>query len=273
MENNKRNTKDIKVFYKGLDYGVLFSNRNSLFLFKKTERVAAALYLISESFPVREPLRWSIRTGAGDIIKDLLTTVDQPSVESSNKLKDIKKKMFELSSYVSVANISGLVSNMNSSILLQEMDNLTTALDFEIKRHPSVDDSIAIDFFETDIKDIKKTHKGQKEDETKTVTGVYKNFSNSESGSRGVDSTMSFIKQTKQGSSSEKEIANKSFSNRKADILDILKSDGKVSIKDISDKIAGCSEKTIQRDLIQLINEGLVIKEGERRWSKYFLKN
>jgi len=42
------------------------------------------------------------------------------------------------------------------------------------------------------------------------------------------------------------------------------------SIKDISRAVKGCSEKTIQRDLAMLIEQGLIEKRGERRWSIYY---
>lgn len=60
-------------------------------------------------------------------------------------------------------------------------------------------------------------------------------------------------------------------SGRRDAIVSILRARGTVSIKDISDSITDCSEKTIQRELMSLIEEGLVVREGERRWSKYSL--
>jgi hypothetical protein len=48
----------------------------------------------------------------------------------------------------------------------------------------------------------------------------------------------------------------------------VLKSTG-VSIKDISNVVRDCSEKTIQRELAGLIQRGLIKKVGERRWSLY----
>jgi hypothetical protein len=52
-------------------------------------------------------------------------------------------------------------------------------------------------------------------------------------------------------------------------ILDLVRKNKRLSIKDISKVIKDCSEKTIQRELSALISQGLVRKEGERRWSVY----
>lgn len=61
----------------------------------------------------------------------------------------------------------------------------------------------------------------------------------------------------------------KGHSERRDAILKVVTDSGKVSIKDISKVIRDCSEKTIQRELSELMHSGLVRKEGERRWSMY----
>lgn len=58
---------------------------------------------------------------------------------------------------------------------------------------------------------------------------------------------------------------------RKDRIRTILEEKGQVSIKDISDIITDVSEKSIQRDLNELIENGAVVRIGERRWSTYKL--
>ncbi len=57
---------------------------------------------------------------------------------------------------------------------------------------------------------------------------------------------------------------------RTSEILAFIRKQKQVSIKDIAKVIRGVSEKTIQRELQELIRDGLVRKEGERRWSQYF---
>jgi len=60
--------------------------------------------------------------------------------------------------------------------------------------------------------------------------------------------------------------------SRRDRILAIIREKGHASIKDVSSVIVDCSEKTIQRELMTLISEGQIIKEGERRWSRYSIK-
>lgn len=58
---------------------------------------------------------------------------------------------------------------------------------------------------------------------------------------------------------------------RRERIKTILGAKGGATIKDIAEIISDCSEKTIQRELNSMIEDNLVQRQGERRWSKYFL--
>ena len=48
------------------------------------------------------------------------------------------------------------------------------------------------------------------------------------------------------------------------------------SIKDIMSALKNSGEvwgeKTLQRELVSMVNDGVLKKTGEKRWSKYFLK-
>jgi predicted HTH transcriptional regulator len=59
------------------------------------------------------------------------------------------------------------------------------------------------------------------------------------------------------------------LSDRGERIKTVLEAKPQATIKDIAEVITDVSEKTIQRELNSLIEKGQVIREGERRWSKY----
>ena len=59
--------------------------------------------------------------------------------------------------------------------------------------------------------------------------------------------------------------------NRQDIIIDLLKKNSNLTIKDFVKVIKNCSEKTIQRELISLVKKGVIKKQGERRWSTYSL--
>ncbi len=71
---------------------------------------------------------------------------------------------------------------------------------------------------------------------------------------------------TSQGHAAHTEAADK----RAAAIVAFVRKHAGSSIKNISRVIKDCSEKTIQRELALLIEQGLVEKRGERRWSVYY---
>jgi hypothetical protein len=59
------------------------------------------------------------------------------------------------------------------------------------------------------------------------------------------------------------------LTDRAERIKTVLEAKPQATIKDISEVITDVSEKTIQRELNSLIEKGQVLREGERRWSKY----
>lgn len=71
---------------------------------------------------------------------------------------------------------------------------------------------------------------------------------------------------------SKKEPKNKERKNtRREQILSLFTHGVEVSINDISKKIIGCSVKTIQRELNELVLENKIERIGDKRWSKYIL--
>lgn len=57
--------------------------------------------------------------------------------------------------------------------------------------------------------------------------------------------------------------------DRRNNILKLIKQQGPTSVKDIAKSVPGVSSKTVQRELAELVRAGLLKKEGERRWSRY----
>ncbi len=59
------------------------------------------------------------------------------------------------------------------------------------------------------------------------------------------------------------------MTDRAERIKTVLEAKPQASVKDIAEVITDVSEKTIQRELNSLIEKGQVVREGERRWSRY----
>ncbi len=61
--------------------------------------------------------------------------------------------------------------------------------------------------------------------------------------------------------------------DRRKIILALIKQKPSLTVKDIAKSIPNVSEKTIQRELLAMVAEGILSKRGERRWSTYSLRD
>ena len=52
-------------------------------------------------------------------------------------------------------------------------------------------------------------------------------------------------------------------------IIAVLRKQASATIKDFSAVATECSEKTIQRLLIEMVQRGVLKRSGSRRWSRY----
>jgi DeoR/GlpR family transcriptional regulator of sugar metabolism len=60
--------------------------------------------------------------------------------------------------------------------------------------------------------------------------------------------------------------------DRRKVILDLVKDKHRVTVKDVQLVVTGVSSKTLQRELLGMVADGVLRKEGERRWSVYLLR-
>lgn len=70
----------------------------------------------------------------------------------------------------------------------------------------------------------------------------------------------------------KKDISISKKKDRRAIILSMLQKKDSITVKDVSLEIKDCSEKTLQRELLSLVAQGILTKHGERRWSAYSLR-
>jgi hypothetical protein len=222
-------------------------NVNNGVFFNRLEKLNIAIYLITDFMSDREPLKFSLRQKSIDCLS--FSFLEKKSVSEINNL------FSEIISLLKTALVSKLVSEMNFNIINNEYSNVLKSLNENNFNNKIIFDE---DFF------------GASKIENKEI--IYK----------GQNNLKDIIKDTKVISKTEKVIKdiikdkknikdNKDKTERQQLIIDFIKKEKQVSIKDISEKIKNCSEKTLQRELINLVNKNVLKKEGERRWSKYSL--
>lgn len=202
-------------------------------VFKKTERIIAGLYLVTGLLKDKEPIKWKIREHSMSLLSSVLTLNDNQAFEKDTVARSMFSDLFEIISAINLAHISGLLSDMNHQIMHGELEKLITLL-----------------------KDNMVTNK-----EKEGYVLSEKFFSNT--ASKPVSSDIRV---------KDNLVEKGKKVDRKTAILEVLKNRSNLTVKDVAQVVTGCSEKTIQRELIELVEKGVVKREGERRWSRYSLR-
>lgn len=244
---------------------------------KKIEKIAQAIYLVSNHLKDSEPLKWELRKesiGFLSCIRSLSEDGSDAVIPADLVIDALSTSGRDLTSLISLAVISGLISRTNGTIISNEIGSLLSSFREVVSESTAKAGFIlSEDFFAADPELQErlalKINKGQSlpflSDKNKTTT-VGKRLA--EKTSHNVHASQNDINQGKNELGSVKDKKD----NRQNQILSLLKNRSNLTIKDFVGVISDCSEKTIQRELIELVDKGIVKKEGERRWSTYSLK-
>ncbi len=225
-----------------------------IYIFKKTEKITAGIYLVSGLLKDDEPLKWELRDRGMDLISSSFTASSNVPGDKSAVIQSLFTAALETLSLLNVAKISNLISEMNHALLVREIDQVIALMRDRLAQNAeSAGYVLSENFFKTP--------------------------SLFASGFRAATKTGDSALRPEQAKNSPEQAIHKGHSNqsdkksqRQESIVGILKSQSNLTIKDFSRIIKGCSEKTIQRELLELVSKGVIKKEGERRWSRYSLK-
>jgi hypothetical protein len=225
-----------------------------VFLSKKLERITSALYLVTNSLPVEEPLRHSIREKSLQLLSATFSLAEQAAVDAVTLVNSIQATVREVKALLHVARNAHLISEMNYQVLEREFSALLDVTDSKLEPvgHPELNGS----YFQVESLSFLPT--------------VSSRGGNAPSQSGTVSAPPGTIRPRSAPILDGEPVTGIKERRRQA-ILDIIKDRGRVTIKDISRLVQGCSRKTIQRELLSLVEEGVITKEGERRWSTYAL--
>ncbi len=273
-EIQSTNTEPIKGHSFATEQEKSFFHKHSIvsLISKKTEKIATALYMVTDFLPDSEPLKRELRTHALALITGT-RKIAARSAEGHYALADeTVRGMEDTVVLVTLASTIGLISNMNAGILITEIGKAKA----DILRHYSVRPSLVA------------THPGYAnvvltdalfriaEEEPQQITEVPQTPATAYKGqefNKG-QKQVSGLVNTTVARALKKEVAAKKNDiglkiARRNDVLNVIRSKGKVSIKDITTIMKDMGEKTVQRELLALVKEGVLAKEGEKRWSTY----
>jgi DNA-binding transcriptional ArsR family regulator len=234
---------------------------------KKTERLTAALYLVSNPLPGGDPLKCLLRDRGIALMRAVVSFTFSIS-EAMGRDMAIRNAHFIITEVLSCLEIllhSNSISSMNFRILSHEYSVLRELITASLEDVSPVGPEFSGDFFEVSSG---KSDPAENE-RTPFLYGGISGYSSSPIGGGSVVDELAGRRSP--SAKSTPDVAQKSTPERRKIILQIVSDRGVVTIKDIARRMTEYSEKTIQRELSALVREGALIKRGERRWSTYAL--
>jgi hypothetical protein len=205
---------------------------------KKVEKIAQAVYLVSNHLKDNEPLKWELRKESLAFLacaKSIVSDTNNGDVPLELAIDAFALSAHDLISFLTLSFVAGLITQNNTGIIIREVEIILSVL------KKNTDENTAKAGFVLSEEFFKKLDKSQ-------------------------NGNLTIDKPKVEANSREKK------DTRQARIISLLKAKSNLTIKDFSIVIIDCSEKTIQRELTELVSKGIVKKEGERRWSTYSLK-
>ena len=231
----------------------IVSKEDDLFInfYNKCYRLSAAGFIVANLIDEKEELKTKTKTLCLRLVSLSvnLRQIDQEVIKKT--IIDIEKISLELTSLLDIASVSKLISPMNALILKQEFNSFLLEIsDFHKKYNENKNAS---------VKGIFSSQNQLSPYSQNNLNSLKLNVADNEF----IETSNSIEEQNKNGRKHKKKKI------KKNKILNFIKGHIDVSIKDIVPNIKGCSEKTIQREILGLIREGSIKKSGERRWSRY----
>lgn len=250
-QKHKAGHNDDFVLEKSIFNNIFEKDIKRVFIYKKSERLAKALHLVTPAFAESVSLRNRIDAIA-------IGLVDAAVLPPSSARTALSRELLSLSSVLSIARTGGLLSAMNADLIAREAQILLQEVATYEEPRLFLDDA-------------------------PTLSGIAKHAPKQEASfaePRAVSTARKPLTPraapTVPGNKSQVSIKDvhepkDHIKDRREAVLSVIRAKKQVGIKDISTLIRGVSEKTIQRELAALVSDGIVEKHGERRWSVYTL--
>lgn len=266
---NMRHENLVPLSVKTIEKIGLLKKTGNLVLYKKSERICAATFVVSDSI-ASESLRERVRAEALNMFTGVRDAIARRGSVFPGDADRLALSALSLASVLELACRIGEITESNYSLMRQECVRLAESLVETAARVPDVLDPRVLD---SGVRDgelgaaaTPAPRRVRFDVEPPRAPDVpYKGHVKDIK--REEKAVMSF-----KGSARELLASlGGSIEDRESKIIEVVKAKGKVSIKDISEAMPETGEKTIQRALISLVTRGVLKKEGERRWSRYAL--
>ncbi len=249
------------------------SDPHSAYLLKRWHKIATALFTVSSHIKDSDQIKWNIRNRTVDIMSFMYEIVDVRNGHKHTHIAECIKEIEILISEFALAANTGLIGRMNYSIVSEEITKFVKEVtDFRDK--DAVLSPLQKEFMHVDKPPVSSTQTPTLIGDSTLGNNLPNNLGNKSSIGQSKGNDKGHDKGHKD--SAKQNVVkdgsqDRARQERRIIILDLLKKRGNLSIKDFTMAIKGCSVKTIQRELISLVEEGVLYKTGDRRWSTYSL--
>jgi len=249
-------------------------DKNFVFVHQKLEKLGAAIYMITNFFDTEEPMKWSLRKLSAELLRlNIFLQSDIPKSAEENEQR-MKEVILETVSLLDIASFASLISPMNVSIIKKEFHTVLETIQKTGEQKDHISFGMSKDFFATTV--VEYADDTSVQNKSQNVVQFTKDKVQLNKGHEVHDSLYDISRTSEHTKIVEDKL--KSFSpvavkksKRQSVIIALLKRKKEIMVKDVFEVIDDCSEKTIQRELLALVEDGVLKKEGERRWTKYSL--
>ncbi len=300
-KDNKNLTDSQKDIQFNEAISLVLKDSRAVYLYKKSEKICKAVFMITNSIDsnsgvvnykdnvIVEPIR-KTALGLVEVTSSIISS-GYSIGQSENIIKDAIIKLVSLISMSDIAVAGKVISEPHFKIVKYQMEILVTELHSYLKTlRDSEEGMLSNSLFEvsdivSNMNMINMPSANMSGFKSNQVSGNANNGANnsrsihnqnksvgsmSTNSSRNIMLAVSGVPGTSVGIGENK---SENKNERQKTILDTIRNRGESSIKDLVSVIKGCSEKTIQRELISLVQNGALSKTGERRWSRYSIAN
>jgi DNA-binding transcriptional ArsR family regulator len=224
-------------------------------VFKKTERTVSVVFYILSYIERTEQAEFHIKVmseKAMQVHEASLATLSLYEYEAREKIFPFQQALVALEGSFRIANAARILNDEVLVLLLTEVDLVQRYL----RNHFATQLPMSVQEYNSRI---------ASPSEPVRSSGVRLPREN-------VATRPSRVNIPKGDISSDAHMVYSQLEDRSSRIKTVLEAKPEATIKDIAEVITDVSEKTIQRELNSLIEKGQVIRQGERRWSKYSVR-
>ena len=220
---------------------------------QRTLKITEALYRTTDLFYDGEPLKWSLRQTALEILNaasGLSTKSTYEQVREMDRIDGLSRNLFLK---LELASSGTFISRMNFEVLYREYGNLLG--DVAKHKENNLSDTLLLDNGISDKKLLDNKTKDSPIEKVEKETVLEK-----------VNEEKVEVKKAPVVRIDEP------ITERKNTLISALKERGASSVGDLVGVFNGSiGEKTIQRELNAMAEVGMIKREGDKRWRRYFI--